>query len=144
MPPCPEGQAVEIPQQFAIIWGSSSPDFRHSRSSPASGLAARQRLLWATPRAMLVLLSVQAGPTYLYMSIRDTPENCHPQGKPPGPPESPAWVVTAGHGVSLLPQVLEPITPRPCYSTKQMRTQTHCPFKKEKNYLVSSLSLSLL
>lgn len=79
-------------------------------------------------------------PTHLYMSIRDRPENCHWQGKPPGPPESPVWVVTAATECRCYPKFWSPSL-LVSATARSRREQTRRSFKKEKNYLVSSLSL---
>lgn len=137
--PCaPTEQAAEIPRRFAITWDSSSPSFRHGRSSPALG--AQGRGCCEQHPGPCWCSSAAGCPTHLYMSIRDRPENCHRQGKPPGPPESPVWVVTAATECRCYPKFWSPSLLVPATARSRWE-QTRCFFKKEKNYLVSSLSL---
>lgn len=90
----------------------------------------------------------QAGHAHPFMSNRDKPETCHLLQKPPEPQGGPMWAVSAGHGVSLLPQILELVTHPRCCSMEQIRKQNIRPFKTEKKKKVICyhlfLSLSLL
>lgn len=85
----------------------------------------------------------QAGLAHPFMSNRDKPETCHLLQKPPEPQGGPIWAVSAGHRVSLLPQILELVTHPRCCSMEQIRKQNICPFKTEKKVICYHLFLSL-
>lgn len=85
----------------------------------------------------------QAGPAHPFMSSRDKQETCHLLQKPPEPQGGPMWAVSAGHGVSLLPQILELVTHPQCCSMEQIRKQNICPFKTGKKKLSAIISFSL-